>query len=300
MYYVPMVYQSPYYVENARHSLRSKWQEPQGTNRQVLEALLAGIKGEASTTDLYSRLAQIAPNQKNRNDLFQAAENKRRHVRELTSLYTAITGKKPVYQIEKDSFNNYQEGLEKAYEKEIKGEDAYQKSCLLTLHPFIQNTLARVLYENQAQTAQLGFLRDQADTRINDYGKEPFVVDIEEAVEENNNFRTAIWTGEHLQVTLMSIDVGDDIGLEVHPDVDQFLRIEEGQGLVQMGETEDQLDFEEEAFADYAIMVPAGMWHNLTNTGNQPLKLYTIYAPPEHPFGTVHETKAIAMAEEHH
>ncbi|WP_421904393.1 cupin domain-containing protein [Oceanobacillus halophilus] len=134
-----------------------------------------------------------------------------------------------------------------------------------------------------------------------DYGTNPYVVNIEEATKNNNTFRTAIWTGEHLQVTVMSIDVGGDIGLEVHPDVDQFLRIEQGQGMVQMGDSQNNLDFEVEVFDDYAIMVPAGKWHNLTNTGNTPLKLYTIYAPPEHPFGTVHQTQAEAMAaEEHH
>ena len=131
-----------------------------------------------------------------------------------------------------------------------------------------------------------------------DQGKQPFVINIEEAAERNRNFRTAIWTGNHLQVTLMSIGVGEDIGLEVHPDVDQFLRIEEGQGLVQMGDTENNLNYERRVSEDYAIMVPTGKWHNLTNTGNKPLKLYTIYAPPEHPFGTIHQTKADAMAAE--
>jgi mannose-6-phosphate isomerase-like protein (cupin superfamily) len=96
----------------------------------------------------------------------------------------------------------------------------------------------------------------------------------------------------------MSINVGEDIGLEVHPTVDQFLRIEEGQGIVQMGDTKDNLYFERRVYDDDAIMVPAGKWHNIINTGNKPLKLYSIYAPPEHPFGTVHETKADAMAAE--
>lgn len=133
---------------------------------------------------------------------------------------------------------------------------------------------------------------------MKDYGKQPFVVDIEDAAKQNRTFRTALWTGNHLQVTLMSINVGEDIGLEVHPDVDQFLRIEEGQGIVQMGDTKDNLTFQARVSDDFAIMVPAGKWHNLTNTGNMPLKLYTIYAPPEHPFGTVHGTKAEAMAAE--
>ncbi|WP_405127424.1 cupin domain-containing protein [Salicibibacter halophilus] len=133
-----------------------------------------------------------------------------------------------------------------------------------------------------------------------DHGSEPFVVNIAEAAKQNQTFRTALWTGDHLQVTLMSIDVGEDIGLEVHHDHDQFLRIESGQGFVQMGDHEDQLDFERSVYPGYSIMVPAGKWHNLTNIGNRPLKLYSIYAPPEHPYGTVHETKEIAEAEEHH
>ncbi|MED1790117.1 cupin domain-containing protein [Brevibacillus laterosporus] len=133
---------------------------------------------------------------------------------------------------------------------------------------------------------------------LKDYGRRPFVVNIDKATKQNNTYRTAIWTGKHFQVTLMSINVGDDIGLEVHPTTDQFIRIEEGQGLVQMGDSKDKLDFQEMAYDGYAIMIPAGTWHNVTNTGNKPLKIYVIYAPPEHPYGTVHETKANAMAAE--
>lgn len=133
---------------------------------------------------------------------------------------------------------------------------------------------------------------------LKDYGPNPFVVNIEEATKQNNTYRTALWTGNNLQVTVMSINVGGDIGLEVHPTTDQFIRIEEGQGLVQMGDSKEKFDFVEEAYDDYAIMIPAGKWHNVINTGNKPLKVYVIYAPPEHPYGTVHETKAIAMAAE--
>ena len=131
-----------------------------------------------------------------------------------------------------------------------------------------------------------------------DNGPKPFVVNINEASKQNNTYRTALWTGPHLQVTLMSLNVGEDIGLEVHPNVDQFLRIEQGQGIVQMGETKDHLSFERNVYDDSAIFVPAGTWHNLTNTGNITLKLYSIYAPPNHPFGTVHTTKADALAAE--
>ena len=136
--------------------------------------------------------------------------------------------------------------------------------------------------------------------RINlrDYGPCPFVVNIEEATMQNDYFRIALWTGEYLQLTLMSIDVGDDIGLENHPELDQFIRIEQGRGIVRMGDRRDQLNYEAKVHDDYAILIPAGKWHNLINTGRVPLKLYSIYAPPEHPWGTVHETKE--DEEEHH
>ncbi len=133
---------------------------------------------------------------------------------------------------------------------------------------------------------------------LKDYGPAPFVINIEEATKQNNYFRIALWTGRYLQLTLMSIRVGEDIGLEMHPDVDQFIRIEEGQGLVKMGDRRDCLDFQRNVSDDYAIVIPAGKWHNVINTGNTPLKLYSIYAPPEHPHGTVHKTKE--DAEENH
>lgn len=135
-------------------------------------------------------------------------------------------------------------------------------------------------------------------TRPKDCGPEPFVVNIEEVTKNNNTFRTALWTGNHLQLTLMSINAGEEIGLEIHPDVDQFIRIEEGQGLVRMGNRRDRLDFQEKVHEDCVIFIPAGKWHNLINTGYKPLKLYSIYAPPQHPHGTVHETKADAEAAE--
>ncbi len=131
-----------------------------------------------------------------------------------------------------------------------------------------------------------------------DYGPKPFVVNIEEAAKRNDNFRIALWTGSHLQLTLMSINVGEDIGLEVHPNLDQFIRIEEGQGFAVMGNSKHNMDFQRNVSDGYAIIIPAGTWHNVVNTGNRPLKLYSIYAPPQHPRGTVHKTKAIAQASE--
>ncbi|TDL98170.1 cupin domain-containing protein [Macrococcus brunensis] len=123
-----------------------------------------------------------------------------------------------------------------------------------------------------------------------DHGKQPVVENIEGMTLENENFRTTIWTGDKLQVTLMTIQPGDDIGLEVHHGIEQFLRVEQGQGLCQMGPSEDNLNFEREVKADDVIIVPADTWHNVTNKGDEPIKLYSIYAGPDHEPGTVHKT----------
>lgn len=135
-------------------------------------------------------------------------------------------------------------------------------------------------------------------TKLKDYGPEPFAVNLEEATKQNNTFRTALWTGKHLQLTLMSLHVNEDIGLECHPDLDQFIYIEQGQGCVKMGDYKNQLDFQENVYEGFACIIPAGKWHDIMNTGNKPLKLFSIYAPPQHPKGTVHETKADAEAAE--
>ena len=131
-----------------------------------------------------------------------------------------------------------------------------------------------------------------------DYGPNPYVTDINRATNENSNFRTTLWTGKYLQSTLMSIPPDGDIGLEVHPDTDQFLRIESGSGCAFMGPQQNAIGGCRPVRNDSAVFVPAGTWHNATNTGSKPLRLYSIYAPPNHPWGTVHQTKAIAEAEE--
>jgi len=142
--------------------------------------------------------------------------------------------------------------------------------------------------------------RYQSGGQLHDYGPEPLIVNIDYFTKLNPNYRTALWTGQHLQVTLMSIRVGGDIGLEIHPNLDQFIRVQSGCGLVKMGSCKDNLNIQKKVDGNYAIVIPAGTWHNLINIGNRPLKLYSIYAPPQHPFGTVHETKEIAEEAEGH
>ena len=129
---------------------------------------------------------------------------------------------------------------------------------------------------------------------IRDYGCEPFIFNIDHATKMNENFRTTLWTGQDMQLTLMSIPVCGDIGMEMHNDVDQFIRIESGRAKVYMGPCRNNM--QEWALVDdnYAIIIPAGTWHNIVNIGNRPLKLYSLYAPPKHPRGTVHITKAAA------
>ena len=131
-----------------------------------------------------------------------------------------------------------------------------------------------------------------------DRGPHPHALDVEQATVANGTYRTVLWTGPNLQLTVMSIEPGGEVGLEVHADHDQFLRVEAGRGRVQMGPARDRLTFDREVEDDWAILVPAGSWHNLTNIGEEPLRLYSVYAPGEHPHGTVHATKAEADAAE--
>ena len=121
---------------------------------------------------------------------------------------------------------------------------------------------------------------------------EGWIGDIERETLANDTFRTAVWTGTHLQLTVMSIEPGGEIGEEVHHGHDQFLRVEGGSARVLLGE--ESQDVED----DWAVVVPSGVRHNVVNTGAGPLKVYSLYAPPQHPDGTVHRTKADADAAE--
>ena len=131
-----------------------------------------------------------------------------------------------------------------------------------------------------------------------DQGPNAQVINIEQLTLANTNYRTTLWTGQHLQATLMSIDPGHDIGLEVHTTHDQFLRIESGHASVQIGPDQEHLTTQSAAAGD-AVFVPSGSWHNMTNDGNESLKVYSIYSPVQHPHGTIHVTKQDAASDEH-
>lgn len=121
-----------------------------------------------------------------------------------------------------------------------------------------------------------------------------FVLNMEEETKNNTNFRTTLWTGEHTQLTVMSIPAGGEIGLEVHSNVDQFLRVEAGAAKLHTGPSEAEVSETAELQPDHAALIPAGTWHNVVNIGDTELKVYSLYSPAEHAPGTIHKTKAEA------
>jgi mannose-6-phosphate isomerase-like protein (cupin superfamily) len=133
--------------------------------------------------------------------------------------------------------------------------------------------------------------------RIKDIGPQPRSFDIERATKGNTSYRSVAWSGRYLQVTLMSIPVGGDIGLEAHPETDQFLRLDAGNGRVQMGIAKDDLTYEQEVSNGWCVLVPAGTWHNITNIGAAPMQIYTIYAPAHHKADKVQATAAAAESD---
>jgi mannose-6-phosphate isomerase-like protein (cupin superfamily) len=119
-----------------------------------------------------------------------------------------------------------------------------------------------------------------------------FIGDIEARTEDNRDFRRVLYTGPRMQLVVMSLLPGEEIGEEVHPKTDQFFRVEKGKGEISIDGRTTPIE------SDVAMLVPAGARHNVRNTGEKPLRLYTLYAPPEHADGTVHRTKADAEAAE--
>lgn len=154
-----------------------------------------------------------------------------------------------------------------------------QKIIILVISALILSSCG-----NQGQETAKGI-------NLKDEGGKPWVVNIEKLTINNTNFRTAKWTGKNFQMTVMAIPAGSDIGLEVHKKNDQFIRVESGKARVVMGKSKDSLTFKKTIGDDWAIFIPAGYWHNIINIGKKPLKVYVIYAPPEHKKGTVHKTK---------
>lgn len=130
--------------------------------------------------------------------------------------------------------------------------------------------------------------------KLTDNGPRPNVFDLETATRENTNYRTVAWTGTYLQVTLMSIPPGNSIGLEVHPDTDQFIRLDAGTGRATMGPTKDDLNVQVDVSNGWSVQIPAGMWHDVVNTGSEDMRLYVIYAPVHHSPGIVQATAADA------
>lgn len=123
-----------------------------------------------------------------------------------------------------------------------------------------------------------------------DNGKKPWAVNIEKLTTANDNFRSTMWTGKNLQLTVMSLKPGEEIGLEKHDIGDQFIRVEQGNARVVMGAMKNKMTFNKKVSDDWAILIPSGFWHNIINEGNNALKLYVLYAPPEHPAGTIDKT----------
>lgn len=125
-----------------------------------------------------------------------------------------------------------------------------------------------------------------------------YVGSIDEAVSRNPYFREVVFTGSNLQLVVMTLQPGEDIGLEVHDHVEQFIRIESGRATVTLGPTEHEITEAHDVATGWAIVVPAGTWHNVLNASDGDLRLSTIYGPPQHAAGTVHKTKAEARAAE--
>jgi mannose-6-phosphate isomerase-like protein (cupin superfamily) len=133
---------------------------------------------------------------------------------------------------------------------------------------------------------------------VTDNGPQPHAFDIESETRRNDTYRTVAWTGKYLQVTLMSIPPGESIGLETHPETDQFLRLDSGRGRCVMGPAQDDLTFTQDVSDGWSIQVPAGTWHDVINTGDEPMRLYAVYAPVHHAQGVVQQTAADAERDE--
>lgn len=130
-----------------------------------------------------------------------------------------------------------------------------------------------------------------------DHGGQPYVVNVERMAMQNSDFRNAVWTGCNLQMTVMCIMPCGEIGAEIHHDTDQFIMVQQGNAMVKTGKHKNRMDSCHNMCPGDAVFIPAGTWHNIVNTKNEPLRVTSIYAPPNHPKGTVHRTKEEAEHE---
>lgn len=124
-----------------------------------------------------------------------------------------------------------------------------------------------------------------------DVGPDPMVLNIDSAVRDNTYFRSTLWTGENLQITLMSLLPNEELGAEVHEGIDQFIKIQSGRAKVLIGRSAEEFYYQRLVDKDYAVIIPSGTWHNVINLGSEPLKLYSVYAPAHHEKGKVHISK---------
>ncbi|MFO8147126.1 MAG: cupin domain-containing protein [Bacteroidota bacterium] len=166
------------------------------------------------------------------------------------------------------------------------------KKRISTQHKMMISTLILLMF------ALSNVFSQETSGTIEDEGKKPWIIDIEKATMENKDYRKAVWTGEYMQLVLMSLEPGEEIKLELHSGNDQFIRIESGVARVLMGKEKDNLSFDKTIGDDWIMMIPAGYWHNIINVGQETLKVYTLYGLPVHEAGTVHETHE--EAEDHH
>lgn len=295
------MYYNPFYQQQMNR-MNPNLNQGNTYDEQAADMVEETLQREAALIPMYFQVLDQFRQEASGQEIMYAVQSKNQIAASLEQVYQYYTGQ----QIDtRQSEHKHQENvsIESIYEHALQGyEENYRKSEQVNEPHSRQLLYQLAMTDYQIANHLAGYLESHQDSqmysRVTDYGGNPFVIDIENAAEANTNYRTALWTGEHLQVTLMSIPAGSDIGLEAHPDTDQFLRIEEGEGTVQMGNRQDNLTIQQHVEEDSAIMVPAGTWHNITNTGDEALKLYTIYAPPHHPFGTVERTKQEAMQAE--
>ncbi|WP_227994908.1 cupin domain-containing protein [Oceanobacillus sp. CFH 90083] len=295
------MYYNPFYQQQMNR-MNPHLNQGSAYDKQTAIMVEETLQREAALIPMYFQVLEPFRQEDSGQEILYAVQSKNQIAASLEQIYQHFTGR----QIDTRQSEHKQEehvSFESIYEYALQSyEEHYRKSEQVN-EPYSRQLLYQLaMTDYQIANHLAEYLETSQDSqmysRVTDYGGNPFVIDIENAAEANTNYRTALWTGEHLQVTLMSIPAGSDIGLEVHPDTDQFLRIEEGEGTVQMGNRQDNLTIQQQVEEDSAIMVPAGTWHNITNTGDEALKLYTIYAPPHHPFGTVERTKEEAMQKE--